>query len=397
MPQTLKVLIVGHSKEALESLKAVVRELNYVKSATRHLDNGHVDPLHGVGNLPDVLILQVSHNWEDELEALNVRSPALRPVVLVVGRSDDLSLLRRAMQVGVRDFLSFPVDPAEVTGALEKIREEKRFAQASTPAPRHITAVLNAKGGSGASLLASNIAHIMTEQLGLKTALVDLDLQLGTTALSLNLEPKVGLSEALAGAQDIDAVALVGYMTRHTSGLDVMTNISNPFIDLTPPSPGQLERLLTVVSENYDHVVLDVPRHIDAFTLKAISLASRILLVLQQHLSSLHDAKRLLNVLRGTQEGVDARSTVVINRFQKNSSISEQAIEEALGVDFHARIPNDYKRVSKAEDLGLPLLTHAPSAPITRALCSMATNLSGTVQVKRSFFKRLFAEQESNL
>lgn len=387
----LKVLIVGHSRATIESFQQVLREQTDAKSAIRLLTNGHVDPLHGVRDLPDVLVLQVSHNWEDELEALNARPPAARPAVLAVGPSDDPKLLRRAMRTGVRDFLTVPVDPAEVVAVLEKIQEEKRSVQAS--APQRLTAVLNAKGGSGATLVASNLSHVMVEELKLRVALVDLDIQLGNSALCLNLNPKIGIREALAAAQDIDSVALRAYMTRHKSGLDVLAVPSQAFIEPMAVSDEQLDQVLTVIGQNYDHTVVDVPRSIDPVTLSVLARADRILLVLQQHLSHLHDAKRLVNTLRSYHDDLEGRLTVVINRFQKASSISVRDIEHALAVDFHVKIPNDYKRVCQAEDLGVPLYTHAPSALVSKALRNLARNLSGISPAKRGLFNRMFREQ----
>lgn len=387
----LKVLIVGHSRATIESFQQVLREQTDAKSAIRLLTNGHVDPLHGVRDLPDVLVLQVSHNWEDELEALNARPPAARPAVLAVGPSDDPKLLRRAMRTGVRDFLTVPVDPAEVVAVLEKIQEEKRSVQAS--APQRLTAVLNAKGGSGATLVASNLSHVMVEELKLRVALVDLDIQLGNSALCLNLNPKIGIREALAAAQDIDSVALRAYMTRHKSGLDVLAVPSQAFIEPMAVSDEQLDQVLTVIGQNYDHTVVDVPRSIDPVTLSVLARADRILLVLQQHLSHLHDAKRLVNTLRSYHDDLEGRLTVVINRFQKAGSIGVRDIEHALAVDFHVKIPNDYKRVCQAEDLGVPLYTHAPSALVSKALRNLARNLSGISPAKRGLFNRMFREQ----
>lgn len=391
MLNPLKVLIVSHSKDTIESLQRAVRQQPSVKSAARLLSNGHADPLHGVRDLPDVLMLEISHNWEQELDALNIRPPALRPAVLAVGPTDDPGLLRGAMKYGVRDFLSSPVDPTEVSAALDKTRGEKRSAQSS--APQRMTAVLNAKGGSGATLLASNLGHIMAQELNLKVALVDLDLQLGTSALCLNLHPTVGIGDALSAAGEIDSVALRGYMTKHDSGLDVLASVPHAFVDTTPTSPEQLDQLLNVVGQNYDHVVVDVPRSLDPLTLAALGRADRILLVLQQHLTHLHDAKRLVNALRSHQDDVDDRLTVLINRFDKKAGIRVRDMENALKVDFFARIPNDYRRVCQAEDLGVPLYTHARSALISKALRKLAANLAGVAPVKRGLFKRMFGEQ----
>ncbi len=392
MLNPIKVLTVGHSKETIESLQQVLRKQTNVKSAARLL-NGHVDPLQGIRELPDVLLLQVGQNWENELAALNVRPPSLRPTILAMGPSNDPNLLRRAMKMGVRDFLTVPIDEAEVITALKQIQEEKRSAQ--NPVPQRITAVLNAKGGSGATLLASNLSTFMAEKLKLRVALVDLDLQLGASALCLNLSPKTGIGDALSAADEVDSAALRGYMTHHGSGLDVLANVPHTVIEPTTVTPNQVDHLLTVVAQNYDHVVVDLPRSIDSLTLQVLARADRIVLVLQQHLSHLHDAKRLLNALRGHLDDVDNRVTVAINRYEGKGNIGIREIQGALGLKFHALIPNDYKRVCKAEDQGTPLYQYAPSAAITKSLSNLARNLAGVQPVKGGLLRRLFSSQQT--
>ena len=391
MLNPIKVLTVGHSKETIDSMQQVLRKQTGIKSASRML-NGHVDPLQGIRELPDVLMLQVGQNWENELEALNVRPPSLRPTVLAMGPSNDPQLLRRAMKMGVRDFLTVPIDEAEVASALRKIQEEKRSAE--NPVPQRRTVGRNAKGGSGATLLASNLSTIMAEQLKLRVALVDLDLQLGASALCLNLNPKVGIGDALSAAHEIDSAALKGYMTHHESGLDVLANVPNAFIEPTAATPEQVDHLLTVIGQNYDHVVVDLPRTIDTLTLPVLARADRIVLVLQQHLSHLHDAKRLINALRGHLDSVDPRVTVAINRYNRKANIGVREIQGALGLSFHALIPNDYKHVCQSEDQGVPLCKHVPSAAVTKSLSNLARNLSGVEPAKRGLFKRLFSEQQ---
>lgn len=392
MLNPIKVLTVGHSQETMDSVQQVLRKQNYVKSATRLL-NGHVDPLQGIKDLPDVLMLQVGQNWENELGAINIRPPAARPTVLAMGPSNDPDLLRRAMKMGVRDFLTVPIDESEVATALKQIQEEKRSAQ--NPVPQRMTVVMNAKGGSGATLLAGNLGVIMAEQLKLRVALVDLNLQLGASALCLNLNPKVGIGDALTADDEIDFAALRGYMTNHSSGLNVLANVPDSFVDASAfSSSDQLESLLTVVTQNYDHVIVDLPRSVDHLTIPVLKSADRILLVLQQHLSHLHDAKRLLNALRGHIDSVDSRVTVAINRYNSKSNIGIREVQGALGLSFHSLIPNDYKRVCQSEDQGVPLFEHAHSAAITKSLSNLARNLSGVEPAKRGLFKRFFSEPQ---
>lgn len=390
MAKFVKVLIVGHSKETVASLEPILRKHPDVKSASRLLTNGTVDPLHGVRDIPDVLMLELSQNWEDELQALNIRPAAQRPKVIAAGASDDARVLRRAMQMGVRDFLNIPIDPHEVIAALQNLVDEKRAIH--SPVSQRITAVFNAKGGSGASFLASNLSHIMVQDLKLRVALVDLDLQFGTSALCLNLHPKVGIGDALFSAADIDTVALQGYMSKHESGLDVLASTPHGFVAPSEVSTDQLDHLLQVVASSYDHVVIDLPRIIDALTLSVMAKADRIVLVLQQYLSHLHDAKRFVQGLRGQFQDLDERLVIAINRFHNKASVSTRDIEQGLGCRAVFEIPNDYKRVSVAEDLGVPLFAHAPSAPVTKSLRQFAQSLSGVSPPARGLFKRMFSD-----
>lgn len=388
----LKVLTAGHSQETMNSLQQVLSKESNVKSASR-LINGNADPLKGIRDLPDVLLLEVSQNWEEELAAVNARPSSVRPTILAMGPSNDPDLLLRGMRMGVRDFLTVPIDKAEVVSALTQIQEERRSAK--NPAPRRLTAVVNAKGGSGATLLASNLGVIMAEQLKLRVALIDLNLQFGAPSLCLGLTPKVGIHDALTAAHELDATALPGYMTRHDSGLEVLANVQNAFVESAEVSPEQLEHVLTVVAQNYDHVIVDLPRSIDSLTLPVLARADRVLLVLQQHLSHLSDAKRLVNVLSDRVDGMHEKLIVAINRYDRKSNIGTREIEGALRHSSYVLIPNDYKRTCESEDQGVSLYRRIPSAPITRSLRGLAQNLSGVEQAKRGLIRRMFSGQQS--
>ena len=51
---------------------------------------------------------------------------------------------------------------------------------------KRLNAVINAKGGSGASFIASNVAYILSKETDSKVALVDLDLQFGSVGLNFD-------------------------------------------------------------------------------------------------------------------------------------------------------------------------------------------------------------------
>jgi pilus assembly protein CpaE len=88
--------------------------------------------------------------------------------------------------------------------------------------------VFSTKGGSGKSLVASNLAVIAAQRSGQRVALVDLDLQSGDLAIMFQLMPALSIYDAAQGADRLDEEALHGYMTGHRSGVDLLAAPMEP-------------------------------------------------------------------------------------------------------------------------------------------------------------------------
>ncbi len=194
MNRGLQVLVAGRSKQALDALAGLLHEHAEIGLTMRELTDGHFDPLHGVTVMPDVLILHLSANWEDELKALSARPVSSRPPILVVGSGTDVQLMRRAMHAGARDVLTDPVDQQELAAALQQIAQERDASV--TAGTSRLTAMINAKGGSGATLLTANVAHIMAALGQLRVAVLDMDIQFGALPLYLDLTPQQSIVQA---------------------------------------------------------------------------------------------------------------------------------------------------------------------------------------------------------
>ena len=164
MGKKLEILTVGRDRKELEHLGSVLRDVPGFHVDSRHVSNGHVDPLHAVNSLPDVLLLCLSVNWREELQALAERPPATRPPVVVIAPTGDPQIMRLSMQAGARDFYTRPVD---YTGLLSTLQQMEQFLAPDQPDQTGLTVVINAKGGSGASLIAANLARgeLLTEIL----------------------------------------------------------------------------------------------------------------------------------------------------------------------------------------------------------------------------------------
>ncbi len=373
---SVQVLSAGRSRQDLEALEVLLRKQPDIAVTTRLIANGHADPLQGIAMMPDVLILDLSERWEEELNALAERPPVARPPVIVVGPSNDLQTLRKAMQAGARDFFTRPVHEAELAEALRQVARE-RAAHAATARPR-LTAVINAKGGSGATMLACNMAHVVAAEGHKRVALLDLDLQFGTLPLYFDLKCEHDLGETLEAVERLDAAALEGYLNRHPSGVRVLGANNDHLVLPGELSDQRLGRLLDLLVEGSDWVVVDLPRQVDAMAGQVLERADRVVIVMQQSLTHVRDARRLIGIFEDGFSIPRERLTVVVNRYDRKGRIGLADIGQALGRVALETVPNDFGHVAESVNLGVPLHEHARSAPSTRAIKALATKLSGS-------------------
>lgn len=377
MKTRMKVLLAGRNAAQLQELEDALTNQPSLAVSKRLIANGHTDPLHNVMELPDTLIFATTAAWEEELKSLGERPPSERPPTVVIGINGNAAVMRMAMRVGARDYFIFPVPPAELFESLHRIERELRRSAAEEADSARLVAVINAKGGSGASTLAANLAHGMAHRIGQHVALVDMDLQFGTLSSLFDLPPADGLVDAVTRVDSIDALALEGHMLKHKSGLHLLGNTPDQFIVPGEVDETRLHRLVDVLRSSYDHVIIDLPRQIDGVTGLVLEAADRVLMVVQQSVSHIQDAKQLIRFLTHYLGVSEQRITAVINRWDKRAPLSASDIEKALGVKDILCIPNDFTRVAESANLGIPLLESAPASPVSRAMVRLAEILSG--------------------
>jgi pilus assembly protein CpaE len=386
--QGLHLLISSRDADALQHLHAICRCVPGMQVHTRLVSNGHTDPLYGLEHKPDFLLLRVSELWREELAALLQHPIQDRPPLLVCGPLEEREGIRLAMQAGARDFLPEPVAAEELLAALARMVAETRSSSGTTG---KLVAVMNAKGGSGATLLACNLAHQLSAKGG-SVLLLDLDLQFGSVAHYLDVHPGHSHVEVLQQIGDMDSVALRGFCSHFSPNLHVLGGRENELCLPQDVHIEQLEALLELARSTYDWVVVDLPRQIDHLTGITLEQADRVYIVVQQSLSHLKDASRLARILRD-ELGVRGESLqVVVNRYNKSDPITLRDIATALRCSELQKLPNDFSIVSQSQNTGVPLDLHAPRAPITLALQELSKELLGKqAGAEQGVFKRAFS------
>lgn len=370
------VLIAGRDSPLAESVRQILLGQPDLQVSQRGEEAGSADPLQGLGAMPDILIVVLGARWEETLRALAARPASQRPPMIVVGSGSDPQVMRRAMQAGARDIFAPPVPPGELLQSIRVIIRE-RGANGSSEAHGALTAVINAKGGSGASFIAANLAHILAMRKQAPVALIDLDLQFGALPLVLDLEQRNSLLEALNSSQTLDPTALQGYMAKHASGVHVLSAMSDQVALPWEIPSDSLARLIGTMRQSYATTLADLPRQIDPLTGVVLAQATHVVLVMQQSLAHVRDAKRMLRVLTASLGVPRDRVLLVVNRYNEKDAVQLRDVQETVNPPAIALLPNDFRAVSESLNVGVPVLEFDKNAAITEALQQLVTTLEG--------------------
>lgn len=367
------ICIMGPSPTGCDQLRGMLEQQDLEVHA--HVKKGgHLDVSVLTATVPPRLVLlDLGDQGVPLLKEWSALPETLHIPLIVIGPSHDSQLMRSAMQAGARDYFTHPVPAEELLASVRQILRESKGTVA-LPGGK-LTSVMDAKGGSGASFIAVNLAHMLVAHLGRKTALIDMDLQFGALPLSLDLHPRTTLFDAIGNAEQLDPVALKAYMTEHASGLHVLGTMSEQLVMPWEVSIESVQKVLQVAVQAYAHVVTDLPRQIDPFTGAVLSASDRILVVMQRSFAHLRDAQRMFNLMRGYLGVPSERITLIVNRHDGNAPISDDDIQDAIRPSEILRIPNDFEHVTESLNVGVPLYQGARNAAITKVLCGIAEKL----------------------
>lgn len=386
----MKITAISSKTEALEDLRMLLNgyfrgdELRFLKR-----NGGQLHPEGSSAEASEVLLLDIAEPGGAvlaEVAALTGQNPNLAVILLSATRSPDL--LIGAMRAGVREVLTAPVSRDDLLEAIERARG-RLTGNSGDKARGKILAFVSSKGGSGATFVATNLGYALATQHDKKVILIDLDFQYGDASFFVaDARPVSSIAEVARRAERLDATVLA------SSCIEVAPNYSLLPAPEDPEKamglrPDDIERLLAVAAANYDFVIVDIERSVDAVSIRALDRADLVFLVMQPMVQYVRDAQRLLALFRTLGYG-NGKVHVLGNRSDSGSDLPAKAIEQSLGVKLYRMLPNDFEHAKMSVNLGTPVLKLAPKCPVARALSELADDLAGATRNSESWLGRFF-------
>jgi pilus assembly protein CpaE len=344
---------------------------------------------------PRNLIVDLSGTLEP-LAALDRLAEVCRPNtrVIALGETNDIRFYQLLRTAGVAEYLVKPVTSEAVRAVLDAApvnRPEETPVQPAVVSECEVIAVVGARGGVGATMVAVSLAWLSGENEQRRTVLVDLDLNCGSASLALDVEPGHGLAEALANPDRIDALLLSSATAKLGDHLHLLS--SEHAMDASQTVEGDaIARLVDGLRQGFQRVILDVPR-LDARMLgQAFELADIIVIVTDFSLAGVRDAGRLIVLAEKT--GPKARRLIVGNRMghAKKDELPRADIEKSLHAKFAVVLPEDGVAVPHALNSGKAVPAASPASKAALALRELSGVLGGkSVSVPQGMLARFLS------
>lgn len=267
--------------------------------------------------------------------------------VLVIGAANDIALYRELMRRGVSEYLVPPLTPLVLVRAVTSL-----YSDPSAPFIGRQIAFCGAKGGSGASTIAHNVAYSITERLQTGAVLVDLDLPFGTAGLDFNQDPLQGVVDALSQPDRLDSVLMDRMMARCTERLSLFAAPASLDGDYDI-SAEAFEEVTQKIRAAAPFVVLDLPHVWTAWKRKILLSSDDLVIVATPDLASLRNAKNVVDLVRRARPN-DAPPRLVINQVgvPGRPEIPVKDFGEALGLTPALCLPFDPKLFGQAANNG---------------------------------------------
>jgi pilus assembly protein CpaE len=368
----MKIKVVSPNSERAEKVAQIVRGSASgldVLAATAKPDGLHIAVN---GSRPGLLVLDgVDLSGLDAVGRYTQAHPEVETIIISSEQSPAFFL--KAMQAGVCDVLSTPADGPALQAAVLRVTRKRKPSAPATQG--EVFAFMACKGGSGASFLAANLAHILSARDARTVALLDLDLQFGDALMMLSDQRAVSdVAEVARNINRLDADLLRSAMVHVSSTLSVLP-APQELSQALEVKAAHVEAIIKQARQMFDFVVLDVGRSIDVLSLQALDMATYIFPIVQLSLPQVRDAKRLRALFRSL-EYPEQKIHWIVNRYQKGSDITLESLEQTLGTKGIKTIPNHFSSVSASVNQGVPIDKLSRNNPVARGLLELAQSIA---------------------
>ncbi len=391
----LTAAVASTDAKASGSLRACLQQTGLVQSVMEWTPSPEQYPGPGAF-VPDVVLLDLASATESSF-AFAAHLRRLRPTVCIIAcsplKQPSPELLMQAMRSGVQEFLPQPIDSAVLRETLLRFIKERGAADPG--ALEKIVVVMGSKGGVGATTVAVNLGVQLAQLSQKRVVLLDFARPLGHVSLLLDLQTRFSIRNAVENLEHLDGHFLGGLLTHHKSGLEVLTGASYPD-EWQHISVQGLAQVVNAAQSSCDFVLIDLGSVSSPEWTSVLQLSRLMILVAEASVPALWALERHISAI--TSFGLDPeRFRIIINRWHRSDEEVLKTFEKRIKRPIFARLPNDFRQVSEAINLGVPLSRNHNDSLTSKfqQLASQLAGISPAVDAKRGVILNLFSRSST--
>ncbi|MCB1516068.1 MAG: AAA family ATPase [Hyphomicrobiaceae bacterium] len=305
--------------------------------------------------------------------------------VIVLGHVNDVLLYRELIRSGVSEYLVLPADAVTLVNAIAEL-----FVSQDAPPIGRTIGFIPAKGGSGCSTTAHNVAWGAAHALKQEVLIVDLDLPFGTAGLNFNQDPPNGIADAVFAKEKVDATLLERLMYKTANNIHLLA------------APGTLDRTYDFAESEFDPiielsqssiplVVLDFPHMWSSWIAHLISTLDQIVVVAEPDLANLRNTKALADTIRQLRP-TEENPYLLLNKIglPKRPEISAAEFASTVDMELIGQVPYDGALFGTAANNGQMIAEVASNNKINDIYRQVGVRVAGRhtqgVEAKASSF-----------
>ena len=297
--------------------------------------------------------------------------------VVIIGHHNDVTLYRELIRSGVSEYVVAPVSMADIVQVVAGIFVDP----AAEPIGRSI-AFVGAKGGTGSSTLAHNVAWTISTLFDSEVVVADLDLAFGTANINFDQDPAQGIAEAVFAPERIDEVYLDRLLAQCAERLSLLAAPStlDRVYDFEPEAFAQI---IETAQRSAPVLVLDLPHVWSGWSKSVLMQADEIVITATPELANLRNTKNLVDMLKKLRPN-DQPPRLVLNQagVPKRPEIAPKDFAEPLGIEPIAVIPFEPHFFGTAANNGRMLGEMDPKHAIVQTVSELAHMLTGRTEIK---------------
>ncbi|GAA4352728.1 AAA family ATPase [Angustibacter luteus] len=352
------VVVLGCAEQALSyELRSRLAEIGdvevaYVAESSQELTNAVLR------FEPDVVFLHDElgpQPYADVVRDLSIRRPGTASVV--VSSDTGSESYAAAMEAGARGIVTYPLSFEEVQTRLQSAndwaRTMKRIVSGDSGQDglggANVIALSGAKGGVGTTTLAVHFGLDVVAQVeGYRVVLVDLDLEKGDVTSLIDVRWRSSIADLAKVADDLSARTVVDAVVPHESGLHLLPAPTD-VRDVEYVTPSAVRRIITLLRQHYDLVLLDVGSHVTPVQAAAVELADEVLVVTTPDVLALRALRRQTTAWE--QLGVRKHDMVrvLVNQASRDDEVQADTLRKlAQSPVVSAAMPALYRKLEPA-------------------------------------------------